>query len=265
MKRMPRTDKSNASRNGQFRYIDFHTHILPNIDDGSKSLDESLKMLDMSLKSQVYCSVLTPHFYPTHDSISAFLYKRNQAFDKLKSSMTQNYPLLRVGAEVQYFNGISQTDELEKLKIVGTELILIEMPFMRWTDEMLTEIFAVNERPGFHVVLAHIERYLSFMPDGALDLLRSRGLIIQSNASFFTNFFTRRRALELLKSGYIMLIGSDCHNITTRPPGLQDCYKRIRSALGDEETLRFIQAGLKLLLHGSTSPDPSIRVREAIL
>lgn len=166
---MPRTDKSNASRNGQFRYIDFHTHILPNIDDGSKSLDESLKMLDMSFKSQVYCSVLTPHFYPTHDSISAFLYKRNQAFDKLKSSMTQNYPLLRVGAEVQYFNGISQTDELEKLKIVGTELILIEMPFTRWTDEMLTEIFAVNERPGFHVVLAHIERYLSFMPDGALD------------------------------------------------------------------------------------------------
>jgi len=94
----------------------------------------------------------------------------------------------------------------------------VEMPFSRWTDRMLEDVIELNERPDTQVVMAHIERYIAMQPPGTVEKLISRGVKIQSNVSFFTNWQTRYRAMTMLKNEQIHILGSDCHNMKTRRP-----------------------------------------------
>ena len=63
---------------------DFHSHILPGVDDGSKSIEETLKMLELLSDQGVRRVVATPHFYPNHHSVEEFLEKRNSAYEEIK-------------------------------------------------------------------------------------------------------------------------------------------------------------------------------------
>lgn len=63
--------------------IDFHTHILPGMDDGSRDVRESLQMLTLESEQGVQETLLTPHFYAHFDKISSFLERREHSFQKL--------------------------------------------------------------------------------------------------------------------------------------------------------------------------------------
>ena len=67
--------------------IDFHTHILPQVDDGSQSVEESLQMISALKASGVTCIALTPHFYPQRDDPQRFLARRDIAFEKLREAV----------------------------------------------------------------------------------------------------------------------------------------------------------------------------------
>ena len=88
------------------KIIDFHSHILPNIDDGSDSVETSLLMIDAMLNQGVDTVVATPHFYAHKDRIETFLQKRQNAFEALKKSLPNVSLNIVVGAEVAYFSGI---------------------------------------------------------------------------------------------------------------------------------------------------------------
>ncbi len=218
--------------------VDFHTHILPKMDDGSKSLEESLEMLETSVKQQVCCLLLTPHFYPTREDPEKFLNRRIKSSRMLRDALDSKYPLIVEGAEVQYFEGISTMQELPLLRIGNSKLLLIEMPFMRWTERMIDDILEINYRDGYQVVIAHIERYMKEQKKETLPLLRDCHVMIQSNASFFTNRFTSRQALKMLSDGYIDFIGSDCHNSTGRAPAMGAAAAVINADTGSEDFMR---------------------------
>lgn len=218
--------------------VDFHSHILPEMDDGSKSLDESLAMIEESVRQQVCCILLTPHFYPTNEDPEKFLNRRLKSSRMLRDAMNSKYPLLAEGAEIQYFEGITTMQELPLFRIGNSKLLLIEMPFMRWTERMIEDILEINYRDGYQVVIAHIERYLREQKKETLDLLRDCHVMIQSNASFFTGKFTRRRALKMLEDGYIDFIGSDCHNSTTRAQCIGDAAAVIEDNYGSDDVIR---------------------------
>ena len=94
--------------------IDFHSHVLPGIDDGSHSLEESIAMLRMEAEQGVSHVIATPHFYPRHDTPEDFLRKRREAEILLREEMEKhsNLPALSVGAEVYYFPGISNSEAM---------------------------------------------------------------------------------------------------------------------------------------------------------
>ena len=116
--------------------VDFHTHILPGIDDGSPDTDTSLKMLESLYQQGVDKVVLTPHFYITRDNMKNFLRRRTQAAQALISAAKnrENLPKAVIGAEVLLFPEISGMDNLDKLCIEGTNYMLIEMPFAKWSN-----------------------------------------------------------------------------------------------------------------------------------
>lgn len=207
--------------------IDIHTHLLPQMDDGSKSLTESLAMLRALADQGVSRVAATPHFYPGETGPEEFLARRAASAARLEEGLNPELPRITLGAEVYYFEGIARAEAAEALRIQGTELLLLEMPFRAWTARMVDEVLDLNARRGVRVLLAHIERYLRFQKGEVWDVLEAAGVLFQSNASFFLDWKTRRRALRMLKAGRIHLLGSDCHNMTTRPPRLGEALAAV--------------------------------------
>ena len=229
--------------------IDFHSHILPGIDDGSGSVEESVAMLRQAAAQGINHVIATPHFYARYDDPEVYFPEREQAFLRLcrELEVHPGLPEITVGAEVHFFPGISHSDVLKALTIGGKRCILIEMPDSPWTDSMYRELEKIPERQGLIPVVAHVDRYISpFRTYGIPDRLAELPVLVQANAGFFLRGSTRPLALKLLRRDKIHLLGSDCHNLTTRPPLLGDAVEVIRKKLGEEplERIRYYQKEL---------------------
>ena len=204
--------------------IDYHCHILPQMDDGPDRLSECLTMLRRSKEQGVEVMVSTSHFYADEDYPAQFVERRNAAFRRLREAMgrnTDSYPLIVLGAEVLYFPGISQAQDIEKLTIGSGRTILVEPPMAPWSDAMLDEIVELGENLHCQPVVAHVDRYMRMLKDKRLmDRVLERNLLVQVNASWFLDPGTVKSAVRSLKQGKIHLIGSDCHNLLSRSPNL---------------------------------------------
>jgi len=218
--------------------LDFHSHILPNLDDGSKSPEMSMQMLVASAEQGVDSIVCTPHFYADEEYPDSFLRKRTEAVERLKAFAPEfrrrnnfNLPLPRMylGAEVYYFPSMSYCEDLPRFKITGSDYVLVEPPMSAWKDAMLDEIAQAGTNFGFTPVIAHVDRYVSMLGDFSLfDRVEQRKMKIQVNAEFFLDPVTAKYALGLLNEGRIRFIGSDCHNLTSRPPKMGAAAEQIR-------------------------------------
>ena len=207
--------------------IDFHTHILPGIDDGSKTVSESISMLKAEAKQGIHEVYLTPHYYATENSPAEFLERRSCAWSKLEPHLSPDLPFVRLGAEVQYFEGICSVSDILDLRIEGTDYLLLEMPFRTWSDRMISNVLELNDQPDTKVVLAHIDRYLSMQPSDLWDQLKRYGIMMQCNVSFFDSWKSRFRAMKMLSNGEIDFLGSDCHNMSSRQPNWDKLPKKV--------------------------------------
>lgn len=214
--------------------IDWHNHILPEMDDGSRSIAESISMLDIQTSQGVHTVVATPHFYANDESVNAFLERRNKAHEELLSKSATPSLKIILGAEVRYYQGISRLDELKLLRIEGSKLLLLEMPQSAWTEYMIRELLELSGKSSIKIVLAHVERYLTLQNRNVFERLKDNGVLMQANSSFFTSFVTKRRALSLLDEGSIHFVGSDCHNLTSRAPNLGKAFEVIEKKFGND-------------------------------
>lgn len=212
--------------------IDFHSHILPGIDDGSASVEESLELLRMLADQGIEAVVATPHFYPDRTSASEFLKKRAAAYEKLCECDLSGLPRIILGAEVKYYDSIRRMEELEQLCAGESRVLLLEMPFERWSEMTVKEVETLSRSGRVTVVLAHIDRYLAFQGREVWERLFESGVLTQANASFFAGRFTKRKALNMLASGMINVIGSDCHNLTSRKPIIGKASEIIANRFG---------------------------------
>ena len=223
--------------------FDMHTHILPCMDDGSSSSKMSMEMLASLWQMGVQDVALTPHFYARSDEPDRFLYNRDKTAEHLADRISEQIPSgddtvqiprLYLGAEVAFFNAMSNVEAMKKMCLSGTDLLLVEMPFERWTRAMIEEIYELAHKQSVTPMLAHIDRYYSYFKDETLDEMISKGIKIQINAEGFTSLFTRRRSLDLLIQGKIHFIGSDCHNMSSRAPNIDAAIFQIEKKLGEE-------------------------------
>lgn len=231
---------------------DFHSHILPGIDDGSRSVEESLGMLRMEARQGVGRIVATPHFYPHQNSPAEFLERRAESACVLQEALAQEPPLpqIHLGAEVYFFQGISDCEQLRELTIDKNSYIIIEMPMPPWTDRMYRELQDIHYKQGLNPIVAHVDRYIR--PFKTYDIpsrLAQLPVLVQANASFFRDRFTRSMAMRMLRQGQIHLLGSDCHNLTTRVPNLDQAVQLIEKQLG-QEALQWIRSNGDEVLQG---------------
>ena len=214
--------------------IDFHSHILPCMDDGSRSVKESCELLLRLSAQGIESVVATPHFYADNESVEHFLERRRVAYESLASSLHGEMPKIILGAEIQYYQGISRLEALSDLCIGDSRLLLLEMPFCKWTEYTVKEIIDICSDGRYLLVLAHIERYLKLQSKKVIDRLMQSDILLQANADFFINITTRKKALKMLYNQQIQLIGSDCHNLDSRYPRINEALNRIEKKLGKD-------------------------------
>lgn len=215
--------------------IDFHSHLLPGIDDGAKNSEMSIEMLTLAYNSGVTTVVATPHCY-IHDenSISHFLSRREASYNRLMQVISEQekpMPDIILGAEVSVVRGLSKLHDLSKLCLTDTNYILLEMPYSRWEDWMFEEVYRITLL-GLRPIMAHLDRFLDY--EKYFPNLYSMNILFQINANAFIDRKIRRKMLTLIRNDAAHVVGSDMHNTTTRPPNLEEAYGIIEKKFGWE-------------------------------
>ena len=216
---------------------DFHSHVLPGIDDGSANVEMSIAMLKAAAEQGVDHVIATPHFYAQYNTPERFLEKRKRAEEALREEMQKHtgLPELSVGAEVLFFKGISDCDALKLLTIAEKDCILLEMVESPWGDYAYQEIRQIREKQGLTPIIAHVDRYIGPWRDHGIPArLQQLPVVVQANAEFFLHRATASMAMRMLKRGQIQLLGSDCHNMKSRKPNLGGALALIQRKLGKD-------------------------------
>ncbi len=232
--------------------IDFHCHILPEIDDGSADVGETAALLEMEKEQGVTDIIFTPHFYAEQQRLEKFLTQRNCCFEQTAEIMRQKglgdintY----LGAEVCYFQGIGQSDILSALCIDESSVMLLELPFFQWNHMLIEDLQHLIHQKKIKVVIAHMERYYRYQQKKDIwNQVLQLPVFFQLNAGpFLEKWTTGRLQFKLLNRLDRVVLGSDCHNTVNRRPNLQPARKLIERKAGIEQLQQIDQLGRQLI------------------
>ena len=211
--------------------IDIHTHILPNVDDGSKDIKTSIEMIEQEIKQGVTDIVLTPHIQSTVTKANTA--KRQAQFEILKSEVNQRGLKinLHLGAEIMYHAHI-ETD-FNKYAFGKNRYVLIE--FSTKVEAPIEEVCFDIMAMGYQVIVAHVERY-SYLSIDDIKSIKASGALIQVNASAILNkdpLASKKIVKKLIKQKLIDVIATDTHNMEKRPPNLLDAKTYLKKYYDD--------------------------------
>ena len=210
---------------------DIHTHIIPYVDDGSSSLEESINMIKHEIDIGVTDIICTPHhiFHRYETTVEVI----KERFNFLKEEVEKlNLPIkLYLGQEICYTHRediISMLKNGTLLTLNNTNRVLLEFSFTREPEDILDVIYNFNIN-GYEVIIAHVERY-EWMTLDKVVALRNEGALIQINSNSIlglTSWAEKRFVKKLLKKGLVDYVASDTHSF--RPSTLDKSFKKIKN------------------------------------
>lgn len=194
--------------------IDMHSHCLPGIDDGARTVEEAVHMLEEAWKNGTDRLVATPHCRVYDEAeIDDAVRQRDEAYNTLSKELRMrksDAPIIRKGFEVYLDADITQLSNYRKLCIGQSDYMLVELPFARWDAYTIERIRVLKEK-GITPIIAHPERYSGFY--GNIDqILSEKGIVCQVNAGSFFDFKRFRAVKKILKNCRTCVIGSDMHD-----------------------------------------------------
>lgn len=201
---------------------DMHSHILPNFDDGAKSVDESLALIDVLKKQGIKNICLTPHFYTHEMSVDDFIESRNETFERFKPYIPEDVNIV-LGAEVYVTRFLFGNNNISELTYGNSRYILTEFGYdSSFSENTMNKLYSLINDYDLIPVIPHIERYQTLMDNPSIiSELKDMGAVIQTNISNYTkkaSMFKRRKMLKLISEGLIDIIGSDAHSLNHNTP-----------------------------------------------
>ncbi len=190
-------------------FLDFHAHILPHMDHGSRHTDTAHKQLDLLQSAGVGAVCATSHFYPQSTLPDRFLSERRHSLEHLLRTYGEKpRPRLLMGAEVLICPGLEKMDGLLDLCVDGTRVLLLEMPFTNhdWDGALYQTVHEIRKM-DLLPVLAHVDRY----PRPIIEAMFDAGMIGQLNADSLDRWVKPRHLLRWIEEGHIVAVGSDLH------------------------------------------------------
>lgn len=192
--------------------IDIHNHILYDIDDGARSLEESCELLDSAIKAGVKAICFTPHFIP-ESQFMASIAEKEKVLTILKEKYAGKIDLY-LGNEIYMNNDILKLlkDKIEPL--AKSQYLLIELPVCNEYPSLENILFQL-QTAGYKVIIAHPERYLYFRNNiNKIFRLMEQGIYFQGNYMSLFNAYgksTEKQFVRLLKHRVYSFLASDIH------------------------------------------------------
>lgn len=222
--------------------IDVHSHILPGVDDGSDSIDTSLKMLAMARESGVDAIIATPHFdpnggYPNYASRGLYDLRHELETAAERAGIDIS---IRLGMEIMAEKELPQLLESGRVwTLCGTRYFLVEFRF----DEdpaFCREILSDCRSRGYKPIIAHPERYRFIQrdPQIAYEWCRS-GYGLQLNKGSLLGRFgekTKLTAMRIIDHGIAACVASDAHGARRRTAHMSHVRDMLLSEVGEEYT-----------------------------
>lgn len=229
--------------------VDIHSHILPAMDDGSKSTEESLEML-IELKKQGITDVFaTPHFYPQTDNVGDFNESLQKSYTNLCGELINKaVPNIHLGCELLYFEGISNSDSISQFCLGGSDFLLLELAPYKIKDKLLEDIISLRDQKNITPIIAHIERcaYTKNFKK-LLNFIETEKILTQINASSLFERKGYKTIKKLIKKDIVTFIATDAHSINERPPMMDSALCLIEKKFGEEVKRKLIENGKSLL------------------
>lgn len=237
--------------------IDLHSHVLPGLDDGVRTLDEAVELCRAAVADGVRTLVATPHVREDYPTTAAAM---RAALEDVRAAVAAAGVELELlpGGEVAYtFLARLADDQLRELVLGGRgPYLLLELPDHGWPLGLEQEVFRLR-LAGLAPVIGHPERCaeLRERPERAAELVRL-GCILQVTAAALDGRLGRtqqRAAARLVEDGLVHAIGSDAHHPGIRAAGLSSAV----AAVGDPALGRFlVEEGPAAILAGGALPAP---------
>lgn len=220
--------------------IDIHSHLIYGVDDGSKDIETSLKVLSNLSENGVTDIILTPHYIVDTNYVS----KKTDNIIKLKELQREVKKLgininLYLGNEIYIDKDILKYIKENKMcSLNNTEYILVELPMSGVYEDYL-DIFSNLINIGFKVILAHPERYTSFQKDYSLiDEVVATGVLLQSNIDSIVGGYgkeAKRTMKYILKNKLVSFVGTDIHNNKSDYSYINKAINKFKKYLTDDE------------------------------
>ncbi len=195
---------------------DMHCHLIPSVDDGSKSMEESIECLS-TLKAVGYSKVIiTPHFASRYRNDEEDIARRFEEVKKAANDEGLEIELSGIAGEYRVDTIFKERLEHPRFLKVGGKYVLVEYSIhqqMIGAENLIFDLQMQNQE----VILAHPERYPYINIDGAqIEQLLNQGVLLQCNVLSLGGFYgeeAKRRAFTLIERGWVSFLGTDTHNV----------------------------------------------------
>jgi len=210
--------------------IDFHSHILPGIDDGSTDTAMSAAQLTRLKKQGADKVFLTSHFDFRKEKREKFIQKRAEAYEKLMEIYDPDtMPEVFLGSEIYMARGIDEAD-FTGLELEKTGYILLEFPREPFGTWMLDIIETLLFERKMKVMIAHVNRVTAaYKKDACKNLFDYNDLVFQVNTEAFRGLLAADPFKGCELSGLKFVLGTDTHDLGHRGPDFDKALKRLNT------------------------------------
>lgn len=235
--------------------IDIHSHLIPNVDDGAKSPEETIELIKEAREAGITDIILTPHYIINsyeQNAETLILLK-----DKLQQIInSENIKVnLHIGMEVYITDNLVEILKQNKiLTLAGSKYLLMELPLntnVQYLDMVIFKLIEDNIIP----IIAHPERYKFVQedPSKVRELIES-GCLIQSNIGSILGIYgkkAKKTIKYLLKNDLINFIATDTHRKNTIYPLLEKGIKKIEKITGKEKVEELTNLNVQKILNNT--------------
>lgn len=233
--------------------IDIHSHILPGIDDGAQTIEDSINMAKLAVEEGITKIIATPH----HQNGKYINKKQNIIERVLELNVVlqkENIPLeVLPGQETRIYGElIEDINKGDILPLNQTNYLFIELPsghIPRYTEQLLFDV----QLKGLTPIIVHPERNAGVMenPDKLLNLVK-KGALTQVTAGSLVGYFGKKiqkLSMQLIEANLTHFISSDAHNITSRSFRIRESISEINKEFG-QQVVYYFQENAELLVNG---------------
>jgi protein-tyrosine phosphatase len=230
-------------------FFDIHCHILPQLDEGARTVEESMRMLQLAFDDGISGIVATPHIITGIYNNTKKIIERAIAELKVSADRIGIY----TGAEIRIGRDLAaRIDSMELPLINNNNFILLELP--TYVIPPLRELEAIVKglrNRQISPIFAHPERNVPIMKDfSIMERLVKCGAFFQMTAMSITDRDMQRSALKMIKKGYIHVVASDAHDARKRPPVLSAAHEAVSRKLGSEIAERLFTCNPLKIIRG---------------